>query len=123
MLACIAGAVIRGPYPFYDVVYALEIKHADGSVIRYGEIQKNSPVMAGDRVEAGQVIGHVGQMISVPQAMLHFELYDGSDKASGQLTDKSHAPYMRRRDLVDPTGFLDSLFLYAPQPGPTGATT
>ncbi len=53
--------------------------------------------------------------------MLHFELFDGS--GVGKLTDKVHkieyynkdvlknANYQRRADLMNPTKFLDRLWL------------
>ena len=50
---------------------------------------------------AGQVIAAVGQMHTVKQSMLHFELYSGA--AGGQLTDRDQPPYLRRADLMDPT--------------------
>ena len=104
------GVVIRGPYPFYCETFALEIDH--GSVLaRYGEIQGNTDVTAGDRVRAGQKIARVGHLVGirVPSDMLHFELYDKT--ASGPLTVasgsgsavKNGVPFMRRKDLIDPT--------------------
>ena len=37
VLAVEDGTVLRGPYLFYDVVYALEVQHPSG-IVRYGEI-------------------------------------------------------------------------------------
>ncbi len=115
VLACLDGVVLRGPYLFYDVVYALEVQHADGSVIRYGEIAQRGhygPVslMAGDAVKEGQTVAYVGRMQSVQAAMLHFELYSGLE-ALGMLTDMRRNPYKRRADLIDPTPFLDACAL------------
>jgi murein DD-endopeptidase MepM/ murein hydrolase activator NlpD len=104
------GVVIRGPYPFYCETFALEIDH--GSVIaRYGEIQSKTEVSAGDTVRVGQKIACVGHLVGirVPSDMLHFELYDKT--ASGPLTVASGSgsalrngvPFMRRKDLIDPT--------------------
>ena len=104
------GVVIRGPYPFYCETFALEIDH--GSVLaRYGEIQSKTDVSAGDTVRAGQKIARVGHLVGirVPSDMLHFELYDKT--ASGPLTIASGSgsavkhgvPFMRRKDLIDPT--------------------
>ena len=106
VLAVADGTVKRAIYPFYDVVFALEIDHPGVGTVRYGEIA-TTPVglKVGDAVKAGQVIGTVGKMVSVKQAMLHFELYAGTGQ--GQLTDRARAPYMRRADLLDPTSFLD----------------
>jgi murein DD-endopeptidase MepM/ murein hydrolase activator NlpD len=107
------GKVILGPYYFYNSTYAIEIDHGD-FIARYGEIQSNTVVRAGDRVKAGQRIARVGHLtgISVPSDMLHLELYKGT--ASGPLTvtgsasarRKDGVPYQRRRDLIDPTPML-----------------
>ena len=40
VLAVEDSEVIAGPYPFYDVVDAVEIRHASGIIVRYGEISK-----------------------------------------------------------------------------------
>ena len=104
------GTVIRGPYAFYCETYALEIDH--GSFLaRYGEIQSQTEVKAGAKVRAGQRIAKVGHLvgIQVPSDMLHLELYDKS--CSGPLTVgngsgsamKGGVPFMRRKDLIDPT--------------------
>jgi murein DD-endopeptidase MepM/ murein hydrolase activator NlpD len=77
--------------------------------------KKGSPVKKGDH------IAYVGQLYkdngSVPfaQTMLHFEKY--SNKATGPFTEKTNInnylhvpvlPYKRRKDLQNPTEFLDS---------------
>ena len=104
------GVVTRGPYPFYCETFALEIDHGP-FLARYGEIQSKTEVTAGAKVKAGQRIASVGHLvgIQVPSDMLHFELYDKS--MSGPLTVasdsgsavKNGVPFMRRRDLIDPT--------------------
>ena len=107
VLAVEDGTVIRGPYLFYDVVYALEVQHACG-IVRYGEISHVAEgIAAGVAVKAGQVLAYVGKMKSVAQSMLHFELYAGTD--NGPLTILAHPPFMRRADLQDPTAFLDAV--------------
>jgi murein DD-endopeptidase MepM/ murein hydrolase activator NlpD len=106
------GTVTLGPYPFYDGTYALEVDHGT-FLARYGEIQKSAMVRQGDRVSAGQPIAKVGKLNSIINSMLHLELYDKS--ASGALTVKNNQtkktangiPFMRRRDLVDPTAKLN----------------
>lgn len=106
--AIASGTVTLGPYAFYDGTYALEVDHG-AFLARYGEIQKNAFVKAGDRVEAGQPIAKVGKLLSIRNSMLHLELYDKS--ATGPLTVKNNAtkrnskgvPFMRRSDLIDPT--------------------
>jgi murein DD-endopeptidase MepM/ murein hydrolase activator NlpD len=73
------------PISFYDVVMAIEVKHASGIVVRYGEISGvPAGVKVGTIVKAGDVIAYVGRMQSVSQAMLHFELF------SGQATGPPH---------------------------------
>jgi murein DD-endopeptidase MepM/ murein hydrolase activator NlpD len=109
VVAVADGTVVRGPYPFYDVVYALEVEHPGIGIVRYGEVTKTSPIHQGDQVTAGQVIAYVGHMQTVNQSMLHFELFSGCE--DGPLTDRAHAPFMRRADLIDPTAFLDSCTL------------
>jgi murein DD-endopeptidase MepM/ murein hydrolase activator NlpD len=104
------GVVMRGPYPFYCETFALEIDHG-AFLARYGEIQSKTEVSAGATVKAGQKIASVGHLIGiqVPSDMLHFELYDKS--LSGPLTVasdsgsamKNGVPFMRRKDLIDPT--------------------
>ncbi len=120
--ACLDGVVIRGPYLFYRGVYALEVQHADGTVIRYGEIEPRIPLAAhGTHVHEGEIIAYVGVQSYLTQAMLHFEMYAGKwPKSSigiigiprtGPLTDLSRPPFLRRIDLIDPTKFLDSCTL------------
>ena len=108
------GVVLRDPYHFYDVVFALDVDHGD-FVARYGEIKTDCPLRAGDPVKAGTVIAKVGKMKSIAQPMLHFELYDKS--ATGPLTEQNTSrskkratdgvPFFRRMDLIDPTPLLD----------------
>jgi murein DD-endopeptidase MepM/ murein hydrolase activator NlpD len=104
------GVVIRGPYAFYCETFALEIDH--GSFLaRYGEIQSKTEVTSGATVHAGQKIASVGHLVGIQthSDMLHLELYDKS--ASGSLTVasdsgsamKNAVPFMRRKDLIDPT--------------------
>ena len=110
--AITAGTVTLGPYDFYEGTYALEIDHG-AFLARYGEIQKSALVRQGDRVTAGQPIAKVGKLNSITNSMLHLELYDKS--ASGALTVKNNQtkktvngiPFMRRRDLIDPTAKLN----------------
>ena len=105
ILAMADGRVIRGPYAFYGGTFALEVRHANGMVVRYGEIDGKAPkgVRAGADVLRGQVIACVGRLDS-GNSMLHLELYAGDQ--SGPLTQPGN-PFMRRADLVDPTPYLD----------------
>lgn len=116
VLAMEAGMVTRGCYPFYDVVFAIEVTSADGRVIRYGEIAGAAAgIRSGTLVDAGQVIARVGKVQSIAQAMLHLEMYAGT--VTGPLTDRGRPPFLRRADLADPTALLDAAVLQ------TSATT
>jgi murein DD-endopeptidase MepM/ murein hydrolase activator NlpD len=104
VLAMDQGLVIRGPYPFYNGTYALEVKHPQ-FIARYGEIAKVAEVKVGDTVKAGQVIAYVGDQPG--QDMLHLEFFTG--KVHGDLSFKpgTHPPYDRRDDVFDGVKFLD----------------
>ncbi|MBG7601739.1 MAG: SH3 domain-containing protein [Gammaproteobacteria bacterium] len=111
ILAMDSGKIIRGPYHFYSGAYALEIKHSNGKVVRYGEIMKIVPAgtRVGARVSRGQIIARVGQLQS-GSSMLHLEIYSGAE--SGKLTQAGNK-YKRRSDLIDPTPYLDAAPLLA----------
>ena len=110
--AITAGTVTRGPYPFYDGTWALEIDHG-AFLARYGEIKKDALVHMGDHVTPGQPIAKVGKLIHIVNSMLHLELYNKS--ASGPLNVKKEEsaihtngkPFFRRKDLFDPTSKLN----------------
>jgi hypothetical protein len=103
------GVVVRGPYFFYLDTYALEVDHGD-FLVRYGGVHPSTFVGKGDRVKAGQPIAKVGRL-----NMLNFELYGKG--ATGPLTvplseslrAENGLPYMRRKDLIDPTALLNEL--------------
>ncbi|MGK7875919.1 MAG: SH3 domain-containing protein [Xenococcaceae cyanobacterium] len=107
ILAMADGQVIRGPYYFYDQTYALEVRHDNGMVLRYGEISRRLPsgIRNGVRVSQGQIIAYVGELVSLNMSMLHLEMYQGT--TSGPLTQSGNI-YQRRADLVDPTSYLDN---------------
>jgi murein DD-endopeptidase MepM/ murein hydrolase activator NlpD len=117
------GIVTRGPYPFYCDTFALEIDHGN-FLARYGEIQATTAVKEGDRVQAGQQIAGVGHLvgIQVPSDMLHLELYDKSASGPLTITDAARSkkrsdgiPFMRRKDLIDPTSRLNQWQSQLPQ--------
>ncbi len=119
------GVVLRDPYHFYDVVFALDVDHGD-FIARYGEIKTDCPLRNGDKVQAGAPIAQVGKMKTVEQAMLHLELYDKT--ATGPLTEQNRArskkrqsdgkPFFRRMDLIDPTPLLNQWSQNLPAPAP-----
>ena len=108
------GTVMRGPYPFYAETYALEVNHGTFTA-RYGKIQAEAMVRVGERVRAGQPIARVGHLvgISVPSDMLHLELYGNTEhgplsvSASLGAVSSDGRPFMRRKDLMDPTPKLN----------------
>lgn len=122
------GVIIRGPYQFLESatkdkdtgqincaewVFAIDVRHTD-FVVRYGEIKDGLPkgLGVGFPVSKGQVIAYVGRQCD--QAMLHFEMFKDVNDPD-YLTDFSNPkylyvpqrPYMRRKDLLDPTSYLD----------------
>ncbi len=106
IMAMADGIVIKGPYDFYRGTYALEVKHDNGMVIRYGEIKQRLPrgIQSGARVSQGQIIGYVAK-IGRLHPMLHLEMYQGT--GNGRLTQSGNI-YRRRADLVNPTSYLDA---------------
>ena len=105
------GKLVSRMYPFYRGTYAIEVEH-DNFLARYTEIKGvANGLKEGDTVTKGDVIAYVGKMYS--SSMLHFEMYSG--KLTGGLTQKGQklgktmkdAPFQRRKDLVDPTPYLD----------------
>lgn len=106
VLASANGQVLRDRYYFYQGTYAIEVKHADGKVVRYGEITGTAApgVSLGRNIASGQTIGYVGKVNSnCCEPMLHFELYSGT--GSGALSQSGNK-FHRRSDLIDPTAFL-----------------
>lgn len=100
------GTVVRGLYFFYEGTYALEVRHSDGKIARYGELTSKvaTGVKQGAAVKTNQVLGYIGKVNSgCCQPMLHFELYSG--KATGSLTQSGNK-FSRRSDLIDPSSYL-----------------
>lgn len=112
----VADGTVKRFAPFYRGTYALVVDHG-GFVVRYGEIKKAiaEDLAVGARVRKGQKIGLVGKLSGLRIAMVHFEMYSG--RGRGRLTDPSRPPFMRRSDLMDPTGQLDA---WAREPLPAG---
>lgn len=104
IVSVLPGVVLNNLYYFYQNTYALEVRHSDGRVVRYGEIlgKTAAGVSAGRRVNTGQVLGYMGKT-SHPNPMLHFEMYKGTGK--GSLSTRTNK-YQRRSDLMDPTSSL-----------------
>jgi murein DD-endopeptidase MepM/ murein hydrolase activator NlpD len=102
----VGSGIITDYYEFYCGTFAIVVNHGS-FVVRYGEVSGMAPgVKVGSRIQKGQVIGKMGALCG-GSAMLHFEKYKGTHK--GQLTVRENLPFQRRRDLEDPTSFLNSL--------------
>jgi murein DD-endopeptidase MepM/ murein hydrolase activator NlpD len=107
------GVVLEDLRYFYNGTYSLVINHYYCHV-RYGELRSNGVgLKIGEKVKAGDVIGHLG-VLNDKTSMLHFELYQGNEV--GPYTDRSKPPFMRRKDLMDPTQLLWSLALVRANP-------
>lgn len=133
VLAMADGVVTRVD-GFYMQTHVVEVDHGT-FLARYGEVDPASiPVRRGQAVSRGQVVGRVGiltkpngRRLGVPSMMLHLEMYDkteGAGSGSGGVANltRTHATsardaftgrtFLRRRDLIDPTGLL----FHAPLP-------
>jgi len=97
----IDGGQILRKYHFYQGTYAIEVRHNNGLIARYGEVKNSTVAHAGvnDQVTRGQHIGYIDHL-----NMLHFELYSGN--AEGPLTTRGGNSFQRRSDLLDPTPYL-----------------
>jgi murein DD-endopeptidase MepM/ murein hydrolase activator NlpD len=114
-ILAVAGGVVREkPHVFYppdgkQITFAFSIQH-QGFIARYCEIAKTVEVKVDEEVLAGQVIAYIGDQPGRPgYDMLHFEMYDGTGK--GPLSSRKtleYAPLFRRKDVMDPTPYLDS---------------
>ena len=106
------GLVLQGPKYFYHGTYSIVVQHS-GYIVRYCEVDKKvaENIYAGAYVDEGQTIAYVGKMYK--SSMLHLEMYQGT--ASGNYTQRKNKkydfvdpkPFKRRRDLLDPTPYLD----------------
>ena len=107
------GVVIEDLRYFYNGTYSVVVNHHYFHV-RYGELrERGMGLKIGDKVTAGQLIGHLG-VLNDKTSMLHFELYQGN--VSGPYTDRGNPPFMRRKDLMDPTQLLWGLALVRANP-------
>lgn len=100
------------------MVYDILIKH-NSFLARYGEVSMRYPeeLKLNKEVKEGQLIGYVGaQTVST---MLHFEMFSNPNdltyptvKGNMKYLDFTPAKtYSRRKDLKDPTAYLDQCIL------------
>ena len=107
--------VPRTPFIKKTNLYSVIIEHSN-CIVRYGEINKNvaAGIHPGAIVEEGQLISTL-EVNNRGGAMLHFEMYNKD--AVGAYYQKHNttylyvpeANYQRRKDLLDPTNYLDTL--------------
>lgn len=105
IVAVAPGTVLR-KYAFYQGTAVMEVRHAGGFIVLYGEITfKNAPgASPGSTVKAGQLVGYMGKVNSnCCEPMLHFELYSGAGR--GPMLKGPNA-FIRRSDLMNPTAYL-----------------
>lgn len=107
VLAVDDGVIINGPYEFHLGSYAIEVRHRY-FIVRYGEIKRER--ISSPYVKRGQVIGHVAKVGK--GSMLHFEMFTGD--ASGGLSQKNNPPWNRRKDMINPTWYLDTWSIGVP---------
>jgi murein DD-endopeptidase MepM/ murein hydrolase activator NlpD len=116
VLAIDDGVVLRGYTRFYRGTGYIVVRHRCGYIVRYCEVREEPGAVNAIRplaaVSEGQVIAHVGRMHV--DSMLHFELYRGDGR--GEYSQKQNAPFQRRSDLIDPTLFLDGLYVSNSKP-------
>ena len=118
VVAMEGGVIVEVLANFYGGTSAVSVLHQDGSVARYCEIRPS--VRSGAKVKQGEVLGKVIRNSISGGTMLHLEVYYGSDAngnpLKGGLTDRDNDEckyyftnsrnYLRRGDLLDPTGVL-----------------
>lgn len=96
-------------------LYSVIIEHNE-YIVRYGEVSKDvaEGIYPGATVSEGQLISTLAKN-NKGGAMLHFEMYNKD--ATGFLSQKNNTTYwyvsdgmyQRRKDLLDPTNYLDTL--------------
>ena len=120
VLAAEAGEVI-GMFPFHHGTWSVYVRSADGRVINYGELAKDSweefgfpkQIIEGETqtalVEAGQPLGRVGRQTG-GGTMLHFEMYTPEVTLTDVRAGKMRWPHGQTAPpgLFDPTKYLVS---------------
>jgi murein DD-endopeptidase MepM/ murein hydrolase activator NlpD len=72
----------------------VDVQHANGIITRYCHMLTRPLVFIGQRVSAGQVIGHVGSSGHSSGPHLHFEVHHNSDRSAPGAIDP--IPFMRQ---------------------------
>ena len=111
------GTVLLVPKKaFFQNTFTVVIQH-NGFTIRYGELDQNRLVLEGKYYPRGTQIGVVGKN-NKGRGMLHLEMYKGdasgpySQPWNNKFDNVKDGNYQRRRDLLDPTDYLDKWKLW-----------
>lgn len=99
------GPDAEPPSPWWHDTHAILIEGESGVVV-YGEVGIGTGIREGLRVQAGEPIGHVRQVLTKdkgrPMSMLHIELHSHGTRDAYEWTLESGRP----ESLRDPTPFL-----------------
>lgn len=114
--------------PYWNPTYYVIIKQSSGLFCKYGELA-DFTVRKGDKIEAGNLIGHVGMVLNSKKingscplyiqnlknknpSMLHFEVWRSEPITvhKNYLGGNWFAEEMPE-NLIDPTGYLEQLDL------------
>ena len=111
---------------YWNLTWEVTIAHASGIYCRYGELV-DITVGKGDRVAAGLVIGHVGEVLNLPLigpgappyirslkeqghgSMLHLEVFASVPGPAPEYLGGNWFSPERPANLLDPTPFLSDI--------------
>lgn len=97
--------------PWWNNTYSVMIKHKDFS-INYGEIIPLFNLKLGNKVKAGELIGHVKTVLKInkgrPMSMLHLEMYE---KETVKPIKEWSLNKDKPKELLDPTDYIKSIVI------------
>jgi murein DD-endopeptidase MepM/ murein hydrolase activator NlpD len=109
--------------PYWNITYFVAIKHKSGNISKYCELE-DVIVLEGTKVEGGQIIGHVGDVLNLElidqnspdyiqkikasgiKSMLHFELYSIEPFILENYSGGNFFGDTMPHNLLDPTEYL-----------------
>jgi murein DD-endopeptidase MepM/ murein hydrolase activator NlpD len=109
--------------PYWNTTYFVLVEHHSGLVSKYAEME-NIVVADGEILEAGQLIGYVGEVLDLDKvtsespsyiqelkknghrSMLHFELYQGCPIDNEEYLGGNIFNGSKPSNLLDPTDYL-----------------
>lgn len=112
--------------PYWNTTYYTLIKNTTGYICKYAEL-RDVNVHVDEQINAGQLIGHVGQVLNSKKitqespsyikellrnnklSMLHFELLKASPIQSNEYLGGNWHGYKKPRYLMNPRSYLLSL--------------